>query len=188
MKILILLSNGFEETEIIAPADILVRGGVQVELCSITGIREMTGTHKFILLADSVLPSVVDEETAELIASKYDGVFLPGGQPNASNLQQDLRVIELVRAFHKQDKLVSAICAAPCVLEKAGLLTDKRATSYPGCVNSDNCREYTDEKVVRDGKVVTGKAAGAAIDFGLELLWALDMGEKAIEVKKQIFY
>ena len=188
MKILILLSNGFEETEIIAPADILVRAGVQVEILSITDTCEMISTHNFILHADAVLQSVVDKNDADIIANDYDGVFLPGGQPNAGNLQQDRRVIELVKAFDRQNKLVSAICAAPCVLEKAGLLADKKATSYPGCVDKNNCREYTGDKVVRDGNIVTGKAAGAAIDFGLELLCALDMAKKAAEVRTQIFY
>lgn len=188
MKVLFLLSNGFEEMEAVAPMDVLIRGGVEVELCSITGHLELTGTHNMVIKANSLLAKTVGEEEADVIAAGYDAICLPGGQPNASNLQKDMRVILLVKAFYKAGKIISAICASPCVFEKAGLLKDKRATSYPGCVDPANCLEYTQDKVVRDGRVITGKAAGCAIDFGLEILVGLGLETEADTVQKQIFY
>ena len=188
MKMLMLLSDGFEETEAVAPADIIIRGGVNVEICSITGKNILIGTHNIKILADSVLPEYIDACAAKEIEIKYDGVILPGGQPNATTLQNDERVIEIVKAFYDAGKITSAICASPCVLEKAGLLTGKKATSYPGCINPESCGEYTDDRAVRDGIVITGKAAGTAIDFGIEILRGLGLTKEADTVRAQIYY
>lgn len=188
MRVLVLLSNGFEEMEAIAPADVLLRGGVEVELCSITDSKRLIGTHNIVIEADTILCGSINEATAHKITEDYDALCLPGGQPNASNLQADERVITLVQAFYKAGKIISAICASPCVFEKAGLLFDKKATSYPGCVDPSNCKEYTQDKVVRDGLVITGKAAGTAVDFGLEILRSLGLEDEAQKVQTQIFY
>lgn len=188
MKVLMLLSDGFEEMEALAPADVLIRGGVEVEISSITGSTSLKGTHNIIINANSTIPETITDAQAADISGKYDAICLPGGQPNASNLQKDDRVIALVKAFYNAGKITSAICASPCVLERAGLLKDKKATSYPGCVDPANCKEYTDEKVVRDGLIITGKAAGTAIDFGLEILKGLGLENEAEKVEKQIFY
>lgn len=188
LKILMLLSNGFEEMEAIAPADVLMRGGVDVSICSITGSNELKGSHNIKIISSDVLSDNLTLENAAEFARIYDGVILPGGQPNASTLRDDDRVIAIVKAFYNAGKITSAICASPCVLERAGLLKGKRATSYPGCVNPASCGEYTDEKTVRDGVIITGKAAGTAVDFGLEILRALGLEDKAETVKNQIFY
>lgn len=188
MKILMIISNGFEETEAVAPYDILKRAGVNVDIYSITGDYELTSTHNMIIKANQLVPEVVDKDYAEKLANIYDGIVLPGGQPNAGNLQKDSRVISIVRAFNNLGKVVSAICAAPCVLQRAGIVSDKRITSYPGCVDESDCREFTGENVVRDGNIVTGKAAGCAIDFGLEILKALGMNKESEQIKEQIFY
>lgn len=170
MKILMLFSDGFEEIETAAPADLLRRAGVSVELCSITGQNTLTGSHGIRFLSDTVLPDTVDAETAAKIAERYDGVILPGGQPNASTMQKDERVICIVKSFYAKGKLTAAICAAPCVFEKAGILEGKRATSYPECIDPASCAEYVQERVVCDGTVITSRGAGTAIDFGLEIL------------------
>ena len=183
-----IISNGFEETEAVAPYDILKRAGVNVDIYSITGDYELTSTHNMIIKANQLVPEVVDKDYAEKLANIYDGIVLPGGQPNAGNLQKDSRVISIVRAFNNLGKVVSAICAAPCVLQRAGIVSDKRITSYPGCVDESDCREFTGENVVRDGNIVTGKAAGCAIDFGLEILKALGMNKESEQIKEQIFY
>ncbi len=188
MKILMLFSDGFEEIETAAPADLLRRAGVSVELCSITGQNTLTGSRGIRFLSDTVLPDTVDAETAAKIAERYDGVILPGGQPNASTLQKDERVIYIVKSFYAKGKLIAAICAAPCVFEKAGILEGKRATSYPECIDPASCAEYVQERVVRDGTVITSRGAGTAIDFGLEILRGLGLSEQAETIRTQILY
>ena len=110
------------------------------------------------------MPDTVDAETAAKIAERYDGVILPGGQPNASTMQKDERVICIVKSFYAKGKLTAAICAAPCVFEKAGILEGKRATSYPS------------------------RGAGTAIDFGLEILRGIGLSEQAETIRTQILY
>ncbi len=188
MKILMLFSDGFEEIETAAPADLLRRAGVSVELCSITGQNTLTGSHGIRFLSDTVLPDTVDAETAAKIAERYDGVILPGGQPNASTMQKDERVICIVKSFYAKGKLTAAICAAPCVFEKAEILEGKRATSYPECIDPASCAEYVQERVVCDGTVITSRGAGTAIDFGLEILRGIGLSEQAETIRTQILY
>lgn len=188
MKMLMLMSNGFEEVEAAAPVDILRRAGVSVDMCSITGNEEIEGSHSIRFITDTVLMNVITENDASEIAETYDGVILPGGQPNAGTLRDDERVNRIVRAFYDKGKITAAICASPCVFEKLGILKGRRATSYPGCVEPDSCGEYTNERAVRDGKIITGRSAGTAIDFGLEILRGLGLSGEADKVKDAIIY
>ena len=188
MKMLMLMSDGFEEIEAAAPADLLRRGGVSVELCSITGETVLNGSRGIRFLSDTVLPAEIDAESASALAETYDGVILPGGQPNAGTLRDDNRVIRIVKAFSAKGKLTAAICAAPCVFEKAGILEGKKATSYPDCIDPASCAEYTQDRVVRDGSVITSRGAGTAIDFGLEILRGLGLSQQAETVRAQILY
>ena len=183
-----LLSNGFEEVEAAAPADLLIRGGVSVEMCSITGNSVLTGAHQMKYLADTVLPDDVTEQDAASLAAIYDGVILPGGQPNAGTLRDDERVGHIVRAFYEAEKITAAICAAPCVFEKAGMLKNRKATSYPECVDPASCGMYTQDRVVRDGTVITSRSAGTALDFGFEILCALGLADTAETIRSQILY
>ena len=102
--------------------------------------------------------------------------------------RDDMRVNEIVMAFYNKSKVIAAICASPCTFEKLGLLEGRKATSYPGCINPDSCGEYTQEPAVRDGNVITGRSAGAAIDFGFEILKGLGLESEAETVKAQIIY
>lgn len=188
MKMLMLFSDGFEEIEAAAPIDLLRRAGVSVETCSITENSTLTGAHGIPFGADSVLPQEIDTAKVEALAASYDGLLLPGGQPNAGTLCGDTRVLQIVQAFFAADKITAAICAAPCVFERAGILTDKKATSYPGCIDPASCAEYRQDRVVRDGTVITSRAAGTAIDFGLEILRGLGLAEQAESVRAQILY
>lgn len=188
MKLLMLISDGFEEIETAAPADLLRRAGVCVEVCSITGQSIVKGSRGISFLSDTLLPESVGEAAAAALAEQYDGVILPGGQPNAGTLRDDGRVLRIVNAFYKQQKITAAICAAPCVFEKAGLLTGRRATSYPGCIDPTSCGEYLSDRVVRDGSLITSRGAGTAIDFSLEILRALGLPEQAETVCAQILY
>lgn len=185
MKVMVLLANGFEETECIAPVDMLRRAGVDVEIYSITGDKIVVGAHNINICADVILPECTCD-SMEGYLSKYDAVVLPGGLPNAHTLRDDERVNKIVKAFYDNNKVIAAICASPCTFEKLELLKDKVATSYPGCINPESCKEYTQEKAVRDGNVVTGRSAGTALEFSFEILKALGMEKEAETVREQI--
>lgn len=188
MKMMVLLSNGFEEVEAVTPVDILKRAGVAVDIYSTTGHDILKGAHNIDFIADEILPDNMNDNDYDKISKDYDGVILPGGLPNAHNLRDDMRVNEIVMAFYNKSKVIAAICASPCTFEKLGLLEGRKATSYPGCINPDSCGEYTQEPAVRDGNVITGRSAGAAIDFGFEILKGLGLESEAETVKAQIIY
>lgn len=174
-KILMLLADGFEEIEALGVTDILRRCDISVELCSTTGDATVTSSRGVKIISDTLFP------VQGFSAADYAGIILPGGLPNAHTLRDDPRVIETVRAFFASGKFVCAICAAPCVLERAGILKGKEATSYPGCIEESGCR-YSEARVVRDETVITSRGPGTACEFGFAVAEALGCGEKAKSV------
>ena len=130
MKVLMMISNGFEEVEALTTVDLLRRGGVEVNMCSMTGELLLHGSHGIDIMANSIWSEAMVKDYDE-----YDGVILPGGLPNSHTLRDDERVIAALKKFASDSKIVAAICAAPCALERAGLLVGKEATSYPGCID-----------------------------------------------------
>ncbi len=179
MKTLMLISNGFEEMEAITVIDILRRCDIEVDVASITGSREITGAHDIKMVTDTLIE--------DLNAEGYDGLLLPGGLPNAHNLRDDERVINLVKEYDKNGKVLAAICAAPCILERAGVLKNKNVTAYPNCID-ESAVNYKKVKAVRDGNVVTGCGVGGAIDFALLIAKSLGKEEEAEKVRKGILY
>ncbi len=163
VSVTVLIHDGFEETELVAPVDLLKRAGAEVRMISMTGERVLIGAHGISVVADALWEDIACE-------SDTDCVFLPGGGPNSRSLREDPRVTGFVRRKSDEGKTVAAICAAPSVLEKAGLLKGRRATSYPGCLADESACIYTAEPVTADGNVITGRGAGCALEFGLELV------------------
>lgn len=179
MKVLVLLADGFEEIEAITSIDLLRRAGIYVNLASITGKKEIRGSHDIVVLADSLLEEVDGNE--------YEALVLPGGLPNAYTLRDDKRVISLVKDFNEKGKILAAICAAPCVLQKAGVLKGKKATSYPSFLDKKKV-DYQEKKSVVDLNIVTGNGVGGAIDFSLALIRRLGLGDEADSIKDGILY
>ena len=176
--ILFLLADGFDETECVAPYDILIRGGVKVSLASIHEDPYVEGAHGLTVKADALL--------SEIDPSLYSGIFLPGGGRGVENLRASEAVLEIVRTFTDAGKWVTAICAAPTVLAAAGILHDKRVTSYPS-TESDilpYCKSYSQDRVVVDGKLVTSRGPGSAEEFGFCLLSLLEGKEKSDDVRQ----
>lgn len=166
----IVLAEGFEEIEAVTIADVLRRSGVSVTLASLGGER-VEGSHAIVLAADASLD--------QLRAEDYQALILPGGMPGAKHLAEDSRVLDWVRSFVTDRKLTAAICAAPTVLEAAGVLEGVRATSYPGYELPS--ADYRDDRVVEDGWIVTSRGPGTAIEFSLALVRRLvgpDRSEK----------
>ena len=184
-KVLMLISNGFEEVEALCTVDLLRRADIQVDVCSVTGDNILKGAHKINVEADCLIENI---GSAEDCAKEYDGVILPGGMPNSTNLRDDDRVIEFVQAFANVNKITAAICAAPMALERAGLLDGIEATSYPDCIDETACIYRDDVKSVVSGKVITSRGVGTAIDFALTLITELGYKEKAEQIAKAILY
>lgn len=173
-KILIPIAEGFEEIEAFAVVDILRRAGVEAVTAGIPG-NLITGAHKIRVNADVRL---IDIET-----EKFDGIVLPGGA-GYENLMRNERVLKITEDFAKKGKLVAAICAAPLILAKLGLLKDKKATIYPGFEKHlDRPRA---DAVVVDGNIITSQGPGTAIAFALKIVEQLCGREKALQTKQQI--
>lgn len=170
----ILLANGFEETEAIGTWDVLKRGGVQVALVSIYDQYEVDGAHGLRLSTCLTLKDLKGELA--------DAIILPGGMPGATNLHESKEVVALVQAHYEAEKVVAAICAAPLVLGREGLLEGKRATCYPGFEKELQGATTTGEGTTVDGHIVTGKGPAYAFHFGIEILRQLKGDEAAKEV------
>ena len=177
MKIALLLANGFEEVEALTPLDLLRRAGVTVETIGI-GRRTVTGAHNIEIVAD-----ITD---AEANPDGYDGVILPGGMPGSVNLDASEFTDKIISAVLLKNGRLAAICAAPLILGRRGLLKGKKATCYPGFENELIGAEISDNGVVTDGNVTTAKGMGVALDFAKELISLFVSPEMAKKISKSI--
>lgn len=174
------LAEGLEEVECLATADVLVRAGVKVKLVSITGKREVKGSHGFSIRANALL-SEVDPDQADVL-------FLPGGMPGTKNLAACKPLCDALVKANEEGRHLAAICAAPSVLGELGILRDKKATCYPGFEDSLIGAKLTGAGVVTDGNVTTARGLGYALDLGIELASLLTDRTIALHVKDAIQY
>ena len=173
-----LLGTGFEETEAIAPLDLLRRAGVQVATVGLTG-KIVYGSHNIGIEAD-ILPGQMD-------LTAMDMIILPGGLGGVASARASKEAMEALRFAWENDKFVAAICAGPTVLADLGITDGKNATCYPGCEEQMGSAIMAENAAaVRDGKLITGTSAGCAIPFGLALVEALKGSEEAQRVAQQI--
>ena len=170
------LAEGFEELEAVAPLDLLRRAGVQVQSVGIGG-RTVTGSHGISVQCD-ITPEEINREACE-------GVILPGG-PGRSNLAKSPELLELLRLVSQRGGMIAAICGAPEILGRLGLLEGRRACCFPGSEKDLAGAEILDDPVVVDGNVITSRGAGTAILFALALVEYLASPEKAKEIAAQI--
>jgi len=171
---LILFSDGSEELEAVTIINILRRAGVTVTLAGLS-VGTLRGSRSVLLTPDTTLD--------EALTHNYDMVVLPGGQPGTNHLKTDTRVLQLVQQMSAQGKYVAAICAAPSVLAAAGLLDGKRATCYPGALDAFPQVQQQHTAVVEDGKLITSRGPGTAMDFALVLVERLVGKAKRDEVE-----
>ena len=165
------LADGFEEVEALAPVDILRRAGVPVTTVGVGG-EVIRGSHDIYVTADMS----IDEFE---INDEISGVILPGGMPGVKNLYADELVRDAVSYCASRDLYICAICAAPMILGRMGVLTGKKATCYPGFEDELLGAETLAEKVVVDGKIITSRGAGCALDFGFEIVAQVENRFKA---------
>lgn len=165
-SVLVPLAQGCEELEAVTIIDLLRRAGITVVTA---GLDEQP------VEASRGVTLVPDTSLDEALARDYDMVVLPGGRAGADNLGNDKRVAALLRKMAESGKFTGAICAAPCVLAKAGILKGKQATSYPGFLDKMDLPDvtYKTDRVVKDGTVITSRSPGTAMDFALELIETL---------------
>jgi 4-methyl-5(b-hydroxyethyl)-thiazole monophosphate biosynthesis len=178
-RVLVPLAEGFEEIEAVTVVDLLRRADIEVRTASLAN-RRVTGSHGITLEADLALDDVK--------AADYDMIVLPGGMPGADHLKKDARVIALLREFAAAGRYTAAICAAPGVLAHAGLLEGREATSFPGFLHAESAPgiRLSESPVVIDGKVVTSRGPGTAIEFSLALIGLLRGREAAASVGSRL--
>ena len=157
----VILGNGFEEMEAIAPWDILLRGGVEVRFAGVGG-TEITGGHGLKVRADLTVD--------EIDMDHMDMIVLPGGMGGVHSMLESSALLETVRTAWERGKYVCAICAAPMVLAGLHITDGKCATCYPGLEKEMGSARMQPDAVVCDGRLITGRGPGAAVEFGLKLL------------------
>lgn len=159
------LADGFEIVEAMAPADFLTRAGAKVVTVGVTGKTAVSSCG---------IPVVSDIEVSEIkLDNSLEMIILPGGMPGTKNLESDKTVQSAIDYCVDKGLLVGAICAAPSILGHKGLLKGRKATCFPSFESELEGAELTGQQAVRDGQFITGKGAGAALDFGYELVKAL---------------
>ena len=179
-RAVILFAEGYETVEALLVVDLLRRGGVEVTMASITEDEFVRSSHGVNVEMDAVL--------GEVDVLDYDAIILPGGMPGTNYLRDHEGLAELLKKQYEAGKWVAAICAAPSVFGGLGFLKDRKATSYPGCLDGIPVGEYTEEPVAVDGNVVTSRGVGTAIAFALKLIEVLISKEKADEIAASIVY
>lgn len=175
----IILGKGFEEAEALVPCDLLRRAGIEVRLAGIGGL-EIRGSHGITVRTDCIAEET-DLTDAELLV-------LPGGLGGVASIRASESVLSAVRTLHEKGRYIAAICAAPTVLAELGITDGKKATCYPGMENEMGSADMQDAPVVRDGMLITGRAAGASFDFALALITALRGEEAANKVAAGVVY
>ncbi len=173
---LVILPSGFEELEAIAPIDLLRRAGVEVTVAALDESIHVTGRSGITLHADTTLTAVGER--------LFDLLFLPGG-PGVKHLRADPRVRAQVLAHHAADRWIAGICAAPSVLHDAGLLSGRRYTAHFSVAN-ELPAILAEQRTVADGRLLTSRGAGTAVDFGLLLVDKLTSPEKSREVAQSV--
>ena len=174
------MAEGCEEIEGLTVVDVLRRAKMEITMVSITDSHRVTGSHGVTFETDACIE--------EVDFASYDGVILPGGLPGTTNLGACDKVVALIKEFAGQGKLVAAICAAPSVLGKNGILEGKKATSYPGYEDEMPGCTYLQDSVVRDGNIITSRGMGTAIDFALAIVEYFSDRETAVALGNKFIY
>ena len=175
--IYMLLGTGFEETEAIAPLDLLRRAGLEVLTVGLNG-KTIYGSHGIGVEADI--------EIHEMDLTNLEMIILPGGLGGVASIRACKAAMDAVRFAYDNGKYTAAICAGPTVLADLGITDGKNATCYPGCEGQMGSANMVCAAAVTDGKLITGTSAGCAVPFGLALIAALKGQGEADRIAAQI--
>lgn len=171
------LASGFEETEAIATVDTIRRAEIDVTTVGIGG-KFITGNHGITVVADITEDKINYEDMT--------GVILPGGIPGTLNLEKSETVQKCIAIAAEKNLLIGAICAAPSILGNLGLLNGKKAVCFDGYEVFLTGAQVPEDRVVSDGNIVTGRAVGTAIEFGLEIVRMIEGDKKSIAIGKSM--
>lgn len=163
-RVFVPLANGFEEIEAITIIDLLRRADIEVVTVGVEG-GVATGNHGIPVTCDTTLSQV---------EGSFDMIALPGGMPGAGTLRESDAIRAWLLKMDQEEKPIAAVCAAPMVLANAGLLDGKKATSFPGFLDEFDGVQQTGAYVEQDGRIITGRGPGAAMDFALKLIEVLE--------------
>ena len=173
-----LLGTGFEETEAVAPLDLLRRAGVNIQTVGLNG-KIIYGSHNIGIEADI--------EIGQMDLTDVEMIVIPGGLGGVASIRACQEAMDALKFAADNGKFVGAICAGPTVLADLGITDGKNATCFPGCEDGmGSAVMQADKAAVRDGKIITGTSAGCAIPFGLALIEALKGADMAEKIAKQI--
>lgn len=177
MKILTILTNGFEELEATGTITLLKRAKVDVDIYSFN--KKVCGKHNIVFDEFNTLNNLGP-------LCDYDALFIPGG-PHYKELENSTKVKEIIMDFYHKNKVILAICATPTILGRMGLLKGKRYTCFTS-MNENFGGTYTDEYVTVDKNIITAKSAAASIELGLTAIKVLCGNEMEEKIKQQIYY
>lgn len=172
----VFFADGFEEIEAFTSVDVMRRAGLNVEMVTVTPDEIVTGAHDVPVLCDRNIENC-DFFDADLI-------LLPGGMPGAATLEKSEDLRRLITRFAEQNKPIAAICAAPMILGKMGLLKGKKATCYPAFEQYLEGAQFTGAQVEKDGNIITGIGPGSAMEFALAIVELLLGKDKVQELKE----
>ena len=179
-KVLIFMAEGHEEIEALTVVDLLRRAGIDIYMVSITGEKKVTGSHGITTVCDKLIETVNFDDA--------DMLVLPGGMPGTINLGECELLMDQVHGFNTSKKGLAAICAAPTVFGKAGILQGKKATCYPGMEGDLKGANTSTDAVCHDGHIITSRGLGTAIPFALEIIRTFQGDEAAEKLAKSIVY
>lgn len=161
-KYMLILTDTFEEVEALTQVDFLRRADIKIDMISITGKLQVTSNRGVTVLADDLIENISLKE--------YVGIIIPGGLPAAFDIRDDKRVLDIVRKFNDEKKLISAICAGPCVLAKAGVLSGRNAVIFPGMESELLYANVKEDAICIDDNIITARGAGLALEFAYTLI------------------
>ena len=176
-KVFVLLAPGFEEIETVTPVDILRRSGAQVSLVGLFSYP-IEGSRGILITPDYSLD--------QTDANQIDLLILPGGLLGAANLAKEDRVLDLLKCMDAKGKFIAAICAAPIILQSAGILKGRTLTSHPSVKNRLNGVHYSEDRVVVDGNLITSQSPGTAMEFALKLVEILFSRDRMKTINKGV--
>lgn len=176
----IFFATGFEEIEALTVVDVLRRAGITADMVSVTGEREVTGSHGITVRMDKLFDEV-DFEAEDML-------ILPGGMPGTTNLEAHKPLMDRVDEFYGKGKYIAAICAAPSIFGHKGILKGRKACSNPGFESHLEGADVRQEEAVVDGHVITSRGMGTAIPFALAILEQFAGAEAAEQMKGKLVY
>ncbi len=172
-------ADGFEEVEAIATLDVIRRAGIEIKSVGINSDEKITGAHGITVFCDTV-----DSDIS--VPENVDGIILPGGMPGTTNLMSNSIVNDFIDYCSENDKYICAICAAPMILGRKGLLQGRNAICFPGFEDELKGAVISNDYVCTDGKIITAKGMGSAVNFGLAVVAAMKSKAEADALKETL--